>query len=166
MNAFEIYQKIDPALVNDMFIWIRENERQLYKTVVGSLAANRKLRPVFVEKKSVPEQIAWLHKTLKLRPCDSIGEHLFQAYFMKGQKDLLVTFCDGMEIPHDGEGAVEGALPEELDAEKLKTTVDTLVEKYDPKLVTLYLAIFNLQTSEGWESLSAVLESDERLVLA
>ena len=165
MNAFEIYQKIDPSLISDLFLWIRENDRQLYKSTIATLTANRRLRPVFVEKKSVPEQIAWLHKTLKLRTSDTIGEHLFQVYFMKGQQDLLVKFCDGMGIQHDGEGSVEGSLPEKLDDEKLKTTIDTLIEKHDPKLVTLYLRVFNLQTAGGWENLATLLESDDRLTL-
>lgn len=166
MNAFEIYQKIDPSLVSDMFLWIRENERKLYKSAVASLTANRRLRPVFVEKKSVPDQISWLHKTLKLRTSDNIGEHLFQVYFMKAHQELLKGFCDGMGIEHDGEGSVEGDLPETLDGEKLKTTVDTLVGTHDPKVVTLYLHIFNLQTKDGWENIAETLDTDERLVLA
>ena len=44
MKAFEVYQQIDPALVSDMFLWLRENERQLYKSAVASLTAARKLR--------------------------------------------------------------------------------------------------------------------------
>jgi hypothetical protein len=166
MKAFEIYQTIDPSLVSDLFLWLRENERQLYKSAVANLTAARKLRPVFVEKKPVPEQIAWLHKTLKLRSSDTIGEHLFQLYFMKGQQELLKAFCDGMGIEHDGEGSVEGSLPETLDDEKLKSTIDSLLESNDPKLVALYLHIFNLQTKDGWDNLSECLKNDERLSLA
>jgi hypothetical protein len=165
VNAFEIYQKIDPSPISDMFLWIRENDRQLYKSAVATLTANRNLRSVFVEKKSVSEQISWLHKTLKLKTSDTIGEHLFQVYFMKGQQELLIGFCDGMGIAHDGEGSVEGALPEALDDEKLKSTIDDLLEAHDPKLVTLYLRIFNLQTPNGWENLAETLDSDERLNL-
>lgn len=84
---------------------------------------------------------------------------------MKGQQELLIGFCDGMGIEHDGEGSVEGALPETLDDEKLKSTIDNLIEAHDPKLVTLYLRIFNLQTPNGWENLAKTLESDERLNL-
>ncbi|MEN8772093.1 MAG: hypothetical protein ABF379_05205 [Akkermansiaceae bacterium] len=166
MNAFEIYQKIAPSLVSDMFLWIRESDRQLYKSAIATLTANRNLRPIFVEKKSVVDQIAWLHKTLKLKTSDTIGEHLFQVYFMKGQQELLIGFCDGMGIEHDGEGSVEGALPDTLDNDKLKSTIDSLVEAHDPKLVTLYLQVFNLQTKDGWENLANSLESDERLTLA
>lgn len=166
MKAFEVYQQVDPALVSDMFLWLRENERQLYKSAVASLTAARKLRPIFVEKKPVPEQIAWLHKTLKLRTSDTIGEHLFQAYFMKGQQQLLIAFCDGLGIEHDGEGSVEGSLPDTLDNEKLKSTIETLLEGNDAKLITLYLHIFNLQTESGWENLGKLLEEDERLTLS
>ena len=165
MKAFEIYQTIDPSLVSDMFLWIRESDRQLYKSAIATLTTNRNLRPVFVEKKSVADQIAWLHKTLKLKTSDTIGEHLFQVYFMKGQQELLIGFCDGMEIEHDGEGSVEGALPETLDDEKLKSTIDSLVEAHNPKLVSLYLQVFNLQTQDGWDNLASLLESDERLSL-
>ena len=166
MKPHEIYQKLDPALVQDMFLYFREHERDLYKSSVASLASNRKLRPVFIQKKPATEQIAWLHKTLKLRSSDIIGEHLFQAWFMKGQQALLVGFCNGMDIPHNGEGTVEGELPDDLEADKLKTTLDTLLEAHDPKLVTLYLRVFNLQTDTGWPTLATALAEDTRLVLA
>jgi len=84
---------------------------------------------------------------------------------VKGQQHLLISFCDEMGIEHDGEGSVEGALPETLDEAKLKATVDTLLENNDVKLVTLYLSVFNLQTQAGWENLTAILESDSRLTL-
>jgi len=165
VKAYEIYQQINPSLVSDLFTWIRENDRALYNTPVATLAANRKLRPVFVQKKSFPDQVSWLHKTLKLKTSDTVGEHLFQVWLMKGQKGILTNFCDGMDIAHDGEGTVEGGLPEELDAEKLKTTVDSLISAHDPQLVALYLHVFNLQTSEGWGPLTDILEKDNRLAL-
>ena len=73
VNAFQIYQTIDPALVTDMFQWIRENDCRLYKTAVATLAAERKLRPVFIEKKSVPDQIASLPRIDRSRPIQSCG---------------------------------------------------------------------------------------------
>lgn len=166
MNAYEIYQAIDPALITDLFTWLRAEERDLYKNTVATLAQDRKLRPVFVQKKSVPDQISWLHKTLKLKSTDMMGEHLFQIWFMKGQSDLLVTFCDAMGIEHDGSGSVEGELPETIDADKLKGAIDALLEKNDAKLVTLYLHIFNIQNETGWETITNALESDDRLKLA
>ncbi|MBK1853537.1 hypothetical protein JO972_01055 [Verrucomicrobiaceae bacterium 5K15] len=166
MHAYELFTAVKPAIVNDMFMWMRETDRNLYKTALGSLATNRKLRLAFLQKKPATEQIAWMHKTLMLKSSDMIGEHLLQVYFMKGQEEMLATFCDGLEIPHDGNGQVEGELPETLDADKLKTAVDALLEKYDPALVALYLYTFNIQTPDGWEELSKTLAEDDRLKLA
>lgn len=95
-----------------------------------------------------------------------MGEHLFQLYFMKGNEELLVTFCDTMGIEHDGKGAVEGELPESLDAGKAKEAVDALLTKFDSRLVTAYLNVFNLQSPGGWDTITAILESDDRLKLA
>lgn len=166
MNAHQIYQNADPSLITELFTWLRNEEKDLYKNAVSSLANDRKLRPLFIQKKSLPEQFAWLHKTLKLKSTDMMGEHLFQLFFMKGNEELLVTFCDAMGIEHDGKGAVEGELPEALDAAKTKEAVDALLAKFDSKLVTAYLYVFNLQTTGGWSSISAILESDDRLKLA
>jgi len=166
MHAYELFTAVKPAIITDMFMWMRETDRSLYKTALGSLATNRKLRLPFLQKKPATEQIAWMHKTLKLKTSDMIGEHLLQVYFMKGQNEMLATFCDGLEIPHDGNGQVEGDLPENLDADKLKTAVNSLLEKYDPALVSLYLHTFNIQTPDGWEELSKTLEEDDRLKLA
>ncbi|MFC5051288.1 hypothetical protein ACFPK9_11785 [Rubritalea spongiae] len=165
MQAYEIYQNIKPSIISDLFQWMRDEERDLYKHTIATLANDRKLRPVFVQKKSVADQIAWMHKTLKLKSSNMIGEHLFQVYFMQGQQELLVAFCDAMGIEHDGKGSVDGDLPETLDADKLKAAVDTLVEKFDPQLVSLYLRVFNLQTDNGWDNLTKLLASDERLAL-
>lgn len=166
MKAHELYTAVDPAIVNQMLDWFRANDRNVYKSAVSTLASNRKLRPVFITQKPLPEQYAWIHKTLKIRACDTIGEHLLQAYLMAGQQSMLAMFCDGLGIPHDGKGSVVGDLPKKLDAERLKSTVDRLVDLFDPKLFTLYLRCFNLQVDGGWPELTELLESDSRLVLA
>jgi hypothetical protein len=111
VKAHELYSAVDPALVTQMLDWFRANDRNVYKSAVATLAGNRKLRPVFIEKKPLAEQYAWIHKTLKLNACNTIGEHLLQAYLMAGQQSMLAMFCDGMGIPHDGKGSVVGDLP-------------------------------------------------------
>lgn len=166
MKAHELYSAVDPALVTEILDWFRANDRNVYKSAVATLAGNRKLRPVFIQKKSLADQYAWIHKTLKLNACDTIGEHLLQAYLMAGQQSLLAMFCDGMGIPHDGKGSVVGDLPKKLDPERLTETIERLLGLFDPKLLTLYLRCFNLQVVEGWPELTGKLESDTRLTLA
>jgi hypothetical protein len=166
VKAHELYTAVDPAIVTQMLDWFRANDKNVYRSAVATLAANRKLRPVFVEKKSMAEQYAWILKTLKLKACDTIGEHILQAYLMAGQQSMLGMFCDGLGIPHDGKGSVVGDLPKKLDPERLNTTVERLVDIFEPKLFATYLHCFNMQTPGGWPELTAKLESDERLKLA
>jgi len=166
VNAHEIFTQVDSAFVAQILDWFRANDRNVYKSAVSALAANRKLRPVFVEKKSMADQYAWVHKTLKIRATDSIGEQVLQAYLMAAQQSLLAMFCDGLGIPHDGKGAVVGDLPKKLDTERLNATIDRLADVFDPKLLTVYLHCFNLHVQGGWPELSEKLASDPRLKLA
>ncbi len=154
-----------PELAQMQFKWMREEERELYKTAIGTLAEAKKLRAVFVTKKPVIEQIAWLQKNLSIQKNDMVSEHLLQGWFMNGQQDMLVTFCDTMEIKHDGNGAVEEELPESLDDSKLKAAVDALFDKFQANLTSLYLYVFNLQAPNGWENLSKILAEDDRISL-
>ena len=166
VKAHELYSAVDPAIVTQILDWFRANDRNAYKSAVATLAGKRKLRPVFIQKKSLPDQYAWIHKTLKINACDMIGEHLLQAYLMSGEQSMLGMFCDGLGIPHDGKGSVVGELPKKLDAERLTETLGRLIDLFDPKLLTLYLHCFNMQVPGGWPELSDKLATDERLVLA
>jgi hypothetical protein len=166
VKAHELYTAVDPAIITQILDWFRANDRNVYNSAVGTLANNRKLRPVFIQKKNLTDQYAWITKTLKINACNTIGEHLLQAYLMAGQQSLLAMFCDGLGIPHDGKGSVVGDLPKKLDPERLNATVDRLVDIFDPKLFTVYLHCFNMQIPGGWPELNAKLESDERLKLA
>ena len=166
MNAHELFTAADPALTTQMLDWFRDHDRNVYKSAVATLAQSKKLRLVFIQKKPLPEQYAWILKTLRGKAADTIGEHLLQAWFMAGNQEMLAKFCDALGIEHDGKGSVTGDLPKELDAAKLDEATDTLLAGYDPKLVTLYLRVFNLQRPGGWEALTKKLEGDSRLVLA
>ena len=166
MKSHEIFAAVDPAIVTEILDWFRANDRNVYKSAVSTLAANRKLRPVFVQKKSMAEQYAWIHKTLQIRACDDIGDQILQAYLMAGQQSMLGMFCDGMGIPHVGKGSVVGNLPKALDKERLDATVEKLVDIFDPKIFTLYLHCFNMQVPGGYPTLTEKIESDERLTLA
>jgi hypothetical protein len=166
VKAHELYSAVDPAIVTQILDWFRANDKNVYRSAVATLAANRKLRPVFIEKKSMADQYAWIHKTLKINACDTIGEHLLQAYLMAGQQSLLAMFCDGMGIPHDGKGSVVGNLPKKLDTDRLNSTIERLVDIFEPKILAVYLHCFNMQVNGGWPELSEKLASDERLALA
>lgn len=166
MKSHQIFSAVDPAIVTEILDWFRANDKNVYRSAVSTLAANRKLRPVFVQKKSLTEQYAWIHKTLQVMACDDIGDQILQAYLMAGQQSMLGMFCDGLGIPHDGKGSVVGNLPKALDKERLDTTVDKLAGLFDARILTAYLHCFNMQVPGGYPTLTEKLKSDERLKLA
>ena len=162
MNAHEIFQKLDHAFAVQIMTYFREESREIYKTTVATLATQRKLRPVFIQKKPVAVQIDWLIKTLKQKSADTVSEHLLQVWLLREKKEMLIMFVDDLGIEHDEDGGVD-ELPETIDAEKLKVAMDHLLENYPAPVVTLYLRVFQIQQAEGWPEIAEALEKDERL---
>ncbi len=162
MQAYQIFQKIPPELTVEILTAIREKDRAIYKTSIGSLASQKRLRPIFIQKKPLDQQMQWAHKTLQLKLCDELGEQLLQVWLLGCHSGVLVEFLDEVGIAHDGEGSVDD-LPEELDAAKLRAGVDKLFAGHDPSLVTIYLHMFQLQRPGGWKELGELIETDERL---
>lgn len=102
MRAYEIFHDMTADLSKQIFTEIRDHDRSIYKQSLASLAAQKKLRPVFVQRKPVDQQIDWMHKTLKLKTSDEIGEHLLQIWLLSCHPDMLTTFLDAAGIEHDG----------------------------------------------------------------
>ena len=151
-----------PETAASVFQYLRDEQREVYKASINSLAANRKLRPVFVQRKTTPEQIDWLVKNVKLRGSVEIATQVLQLWLLKAHPALLTSFLDGLGIEHDGEGAADD-IPDDLDAKKLKSTVTDLLKNHDPELVRIYLHIFQLQRTNGWEELTKLIEATPEL---
>ena len=164
MRAYQIFQNISPETGHQIIDFLREEDRDSYRATLSSLAAQRRLRPIFIQRKTREAQADWMIKNLQLKQCDGACEHLLQTWLMKGYQDVLVSFLDGVGIEHNGKGEVED-LPEEIDEKKLKETADTLLGEYDHELVAVYFHMFNLQRVDGWDSLTSLLKSEPRLKL-
>lgn len=160
--ANEIFQDVKPETAVAVFQYLRDEQREVYKASISSLAANRKLRPVFVQRRPTPEQIDWLVKNVKLRGSVEIATQVLQLWLLKAHPALLTSFLDGLGIEHDGEGAADD-IPDNLEAKKLKSTVNDLLKNHDPELVRIYLHIFQLQRANGWEELTQLIESTPEL---
>ena len=160
--ANEIFQDVKPETAVAVFQYLRDEQREVYKASISSLAANRKLRPVFVQRRPTPEQIDWLVKNVKLRGSVEIATQVLQLWLLKAHPALHTSFLYGLGIEHDGEGAADD-IPDNLDAKKLKSTVNDLLKNHDPELVRIYLHIFQLQRANGWEELTQLIESTPEL---
>lgn len=162
MKAYQIFQSISPELGRTLFQDLRDSHREAYKGVLVSLAAKRRLRPVFLQRKPVPQQIDWLYKTCQVKPVNEVAENMLQVWLLKSQKPMLIQFLDQLGVEHDEDGTVED-LPEDLDDKKLNQAVDSLLKDFPAEHVTLYLHVFHLQKSRGWDNLRKLLETDSRL---
>ncbi len=145
MTAHEMFQKMPPDLGQTIIGWLRESERDVFRTALHSLAQQRKLRPVFVTRKPKAEQAAWLVDQLKMRGNEAVGENLLQIWLMKGRSEMLSTFLDALGVSHDGKGGIDGDIPKELDAAKVGAGAAALMEKFPTGEVAVYLNLFQLQ---------------------
>jgi hypothetical protein len=161
-QAYELFQDMKPETALSVFQYLRDEQREVYKATINSLAANRKFRPVIIQRKPVSEQIDWILKNVKLRGSGEVAAQVLQLWLLKGHTGLLKGFLDGLGIEHDGEGAAED-IPDDLDAKKLKSTVTGLLKDHDPEVVKIYLHIFQLQRSGGWPEITSLIEATPAL---
>lgn len=142
-----------------------EKEKPLYKATIDSLAKQRKLRPVFIEKKPREERFAWLKDTLGKKANDAIAAHLLQIWLVGAHKQVLCDFLDALNIAHDENGTIDN-LPAAPPKEDLSRAIATLLEKHDAGVVKVYLHAFQALDENGWSTLEELLKEDERLQLS
>ncbi len=164
MNASEIFQHLSPTLAEQTLTYLNTAEKPTYKVAIQTLAAQRKLRPVFVERKPRAERHAWMQAALARPANEQIAANLLQMWLMGAQSPVLCDFLDALGIEHDEHGGIEN-LPAAPDAEKLRTAVDAILAKHPAEVVAVYLQSFQTMDIAGWPALGEILEKDERLHL-
>ncbi|HEY5894145.1 MAG TPA: hypothetical protein VIT91_13040 [Chthoniobacterales bacterium] len=162
MKSHEIYRRMSPSLNEELLSHLFTEDKPAYKATLAALANQRKLRPIFVERKPRPERHAWIHNALGQKISDEVAMNLLQFWLLKAHSEMLVTFLDGLGIEHDGKGAVDN-LPSVPEKAKLKEVISVLLEKYPREAVVVYLHAFQNMDISGWPTLAELLEEDERL---
>jgi hypothetical protein len=164
MRPHEIFHAMNPAVAARIFSELQENEKQLYKATIETLAKQRRLRPVFIERKPRAERQAWLQDALGRKVNEDNAAHILQLWLVKTQSALLCDFLDGLGIKHDEHGMVED-LPPSPPREQLAPIIDSLLAKYDAGVVGVYLHAFNSLNDTPWAALDELLLADGRLRL-
>jgi hypothetical protein len=163
-KPYEIFAALPPSVSDQLFSFIFEREKPLYKATIDTLAKQRKLRPVFLERKPRPERHAWMKDALGRKVNEAVAAHLLQIWLVGAQAKLLCDFLDGLSIAHDENGTIEELPPAPAKADLIKA-VDPLFEKHDPAVVAVYLNAFQALDDQGWPSLAELLTEDPRLQL-
>lgn len=165
MKAHEIFSRVSPALAAELFTYLHQEQKPVFKAAIQGLANQRNLRAVFIERKPPNERHAWLQAALSRKISDALAAHLLQAWLLGAQRPMLCDFLDGHGIARDAEGLAE-ELPESPPKEKLRESIDALLAKYPAETVAVYLHAFHdMDGSVSWPPLGEVLHEDERLRL-
>ena len=165
MKSHEIFQHMSPALAVEILTYLQREQTPVYKTVVQGLAQQRRLRPVFVERKPPPERYTWLQAALGRKVSDTFAAHLLQSWLLGARKPLLCDFLDSLGIAHDADATVE-ELPASPPKDKLHQVITQLLDKYPTETVAVYLHAFHdMDSTVSWPPLGEVLHEDERLKL-
>jgi hypothetical protein len=164
MKCYEIFSKLSPELTNEIFSYLLESEKAVYKAIVQNVASRRKLRPVFIERKPRNERHAWLHQALSMKGADDITTQLFQIWLLGAHREMICEFLDSLGIAHDGKGVVE-SMPSEPPREELNDIISKLLNTHTPEVVAVYLHAFQAMDDTGWSALNDLVANDPRLAL-
>ncbi|HVV72925.1 MAG TPA: hypothetical protein VHI52_15730 [Verrucomicrobiae bacterium] len=163
LTSHEILGFMSPGLALEILTFAYESDKPLYRTVLAAVAEARKVRPVFLERQPKPQRHTNMLATLSKPNLELVTANLLRTWLLKKHKELLVDFLDKLGLPHK-DGVVED-LPGTMDDAKLREAVDTVLAKYPPEVVAVYLNAFNEMNEVEWPNLNSMLESDKRLQL-
>jgi len=163
LKSHELLGFMSPALATEILTYAHESDKPLYRAVLSAVAEARKLRPVFLERQPRAQQHATMLATLARPSLEMVTANLVRTWLLKKYKGMLIDFLDALGIQHK-EGVVDD-LPAAMDDAKLKAAVETLLTKYPPEVVAVYLNAFNDMNEVEWPNLKTILETEKRLQL-
>jgi hypothetical protein len=119
--------------------------------------------PILVEMPKAQRHATWI-QILGRPEMEVLGFNLLSTWLIETQTPMLCAWLDSLGIPH-GENGCADEFPPEPEAALIKKGVDTLLGKFDPTIVAVYLRAFNCIDETHWPALDEILASDPRLAL-
>ncbi len=163
MKAYQLIHAISKDLQHEITTHMATQHKAAFRMVMNTLAASRKLRPVFLQRKSRQEQQAWLLEQLQMKPNEGVAEQVIQLWLLKGQQGMLKAFLDAIGIEHK-DGEVE-TLPEVISEETAQKGIAALLAEVPAEKAAVYLHMFQLQRQGGWEGLAKAVAAEPKLQL-
>ena len=165
LTSHEILGFMSPQLALEILVYSHEADKPLYHATVAAVAQVRHVRPVFLERQPRTQRHTAMLGTLTRPALEPAAANLIRTWLLKKHNAMLVDFLNLLGIAHK-EGVVEENLPDAMDEAKLRSAVDTLLAKYPPEVVAIYLNAFAEMNEVEWPALKNILESDKRVQLA
>jgi hypothetical protein len=157
-----IWPTLPPQLANDILLSVQKANKKLYRTAVEVMAPRMGVRvPLLLEMPKSQRHATWIQ--ILARPeMEVLSFNILSAWLIDTQRPMLCAWLDALGIEH-GENGCADTFPPQPDAAVLKKGVDTLIEKFDPIIVGVYLRAFNQIDETRWSALDDILRSDARL---
>jgi hypothetical protein len=163
LTSHELLGFMSPALANDILNFAYESDKPTYKATLNGVATALRVRSVFLERQPRAQRHTSMIQILSRPGLDAVAGAMIRAWLVQKQKPMLVDFLNALEIKN--ENGVVDDLPKTVDDAKLKSAIETLLAKYPPEIVAVYLNAFNDMNEANWANLKTMLESDARLQL-
>lgn len=152
---------MSPALAVRIIDCAHQNNKELYRTALATVAEARKLRPAFFERTPRATRHAEMAVVLARPRLELISANLLRDWLMKNQTAMLADFLDTLGVAHK-DGAVDD-LPQTVEDAPLQAAVEKLLTKYPPEEVSVYLNAFYTMNNVRWPNLEKMLKTDPRL---
>ncbi len=162
MTQSEIFGHLPAPLAHEILSHVLKAQRPSYAVALQTLAAQRKFRPIFIERKPPVERHAWMQQQLGRSLNEELAGNILGLWLTGPQAPMLAAFLDALGIAHDGKGAIE-TLPPSPSKEALKSAIDALFVKFPADHVKTYLHAFQVSEPTAWPALGELLAEDPRL---
>jgi hypothetical protein len=161
LSSHELFGFMSPALAVRIIDCAHQNNKELYRTALATVAEARKLRPAFFERTPRATRHAEMAVVLARPRLELISANLLRDWLMKNQTAMLADFLDTLGVAHK-DGAVDD-LPQTVEDAPLQAAVEKLLTKYPPEEVSVYLNAFYTMNNVRWPNLEKMLKTDPRL---
>ena len=157
-----IWPTLPPQLANDILLAVQKGNKKLYRTAVEVMAPRMGVRvPILLETPKAQRHATWIQ--ILARPeMEVLSFNILSSWLIETQRPMLCAWLDALGIEHGDNGCADTFPPEPAVA-LLKKGVDTLLEKFDPQIVTVYLRTFNQIDETQWPALDEILRTEARL---
>jgi hypothetical protein len=157
-----IWPALPPALANEILVSVQKANKKLYRTALEVMAPRMGVRvPTLMETPKTERHATWA-RILSHPQMEVLSFNILSTWLIETQTPMLCAWLDSLGIAHGDNGCADN-FPPEPPAAKLRAGVDTLLAKFDPTVVAIYLRSFNMIDETQWPALDEIVRTDARL---
>jgi hypothetical protein len=157
-----LWRTMPPTLAHEILCSVQKSNKKLYRTAVEVMAPRMGIRiPTLLDTPKAERHATWA-QILSRPEMEVLSFNLLSTWLVDSQRPMLCAWLDSLGIEH-GENGCADNFPPEPPADRLRAGVDSLLAKFDPQLVSIYLRAFNQIDETHWPALDEIIRTEPRL---